>query len=252
MRRQPPPGDGDGVQFRGAGVTRQGRRVLGPVDLTLGRGVTLLVGANGAGKSTLLALAATVLRPTAGRVTVAGWDVADRGGRRGARASIGYLPQGASFPGLCTVAEAVAYAAWLHRVPSPIGAAVERALDMVDLGDERSVPLSRLSGGLRQRALLAQAVVHDPPIVLLDEPTVALDLVHASVLREQIEDIGSTRCVILTSHLVDDVARFGERVVILRSGEVAFDGPSSELVAGGEGPPLAEALASRMVSAVPC
>jgi ABC-2 type transport system ATP-binding protein len=241
------------VRLTDVRVVRRGRTVLDAVDAVFGTGIAVVVGANGAGKSSLLSAIATLLPVEQGSVEVGGFDLADRRGRRRARALIGYLAQAGSFPGSCTVEESVAYAAWLQRVDGDREAAIDRALAVVDLQRHRADPLGRLSGGLVQRARLAQAIVHEPPVLLLDEPTVALDLVHAQELRHQIARIGSDRCVVMASHLVEDVERFGDRVLVVRDGGVAFDGSAAEVQVRAEGPAsLGEALAAVMGGGARC
>jgi ABC-2 type transport system ATP-binding protein len=237
------------IDLAGVRVDRQGRTVLDAIDLRLGHGPCVVVGGNGAGKSTLLDVMAGLLEPTAGRVEVDGLDLSLRGRRR---PSVGLLPQHATFPERCTVVEAVTYAAWLQRVPAPRAAAVERALAAVDLVAERHVPLGELSGGLRQRAHLAQALVHDPSVLLLDEPTVALDLVHAAALRDLLEALSSTRCVVVTTHLVEDVARLGRRVLVLRDGAIDIDGSADELLERSGRSSLSEALTDALRAGAPC
>jgi ABC-2 type transport system ATP-binding protein len=243
------PQGSSSIELAGVRVERRGRTVLDAIDLRLDRGTCVVVGGNGAGKSSLLDVMAGLLEPAAGRVEIDGLDLSLRGRRR---PSVGLLPQHATFPERCTVAEAITYAAWLQRVPAPRSAAVDRALAAVDLVAERQVPLGRLSGGMRQRAHLAQALVHDPSVLLLDEPTAALDLVHAAALRDLLESLASTRCVVVTTHLVDDVAQLGGRVLVLRSGAIDFDGPADELLERSGQPSLSEALTDALRAGAPC
>lgn len=223
-------------------VSRRRRTVLHGIDLELRAGVVAIAGANGSGKSTLLDAVAGLLACRGGRLTVAGNDITTRAGHRSARGSFAYLPQHADFPARFTVAAAVTYGAWLQRVDDA-PAAVAAAMDQVGLRDHAGDRLSTLSGGMRQRALLAQAIVHQPPVLLLDEPTVGLDAEHRHQLRSFLErhaDHG--RLVVLSTHLADDLHLAG-RIVVLNEGRIAFDGAPEALAGLGDGPtPLETAL----------
>jgi|GEM_PF-1803467 len=218
-------------------VRRRNQRTLSGVSLQLGAGVVALAGANGSGKSTLLQCLTGLLPVEAGSIAVGGHDVASAPGRRAARRVFGFLPQRADFPGSFTVEESVAYGGWLHRAPLD-GDAVAAAIERVGLTADRRKKLSELSGGMRQRALLAQVTVHTPPIVLLDEPTVGLDAEHRHALRQFLADhaaAGSNNLVVFSTHLPDDIAA-ADRVIVLARGAVAFDGSPLGLAAtaGGE------------------
>jgi ABC-2 type transport system ATP-binding protein len=217
--------------------------VLAGIDLVVGPGVTVVAGANGSGKSTLLRVLAGLHRIRRGRVRVAGAELTARPGRRAARGTVGYLAQDADFPGTFTVAEAVAYGAWLQRIHAG-SPRVARSIDRVGLAALADRPLGRLSGGEHRRALLAQAMVHEPPVLLLDEPTVGLDATHRlelhAVLRRHVGEggpAGARRCVVVVTHHGDDVVRLADRVVVLARGRVAFDGSVDGLASVVDGGP---------------
>lgn len=210
----------------GLTVARARRTVVHDVSFEVGAGTTVLVGPNGAGKSTTMAVLATLLAPRRGRVRLAGYDISTAGGRRAARARFGFLAQDASFPDRWSVVDAVTYAAWVHRVASPRRAeAVGACLRRLGLESFRDESLRRLSGGTRQRVMLAQALVHDPPVLLLDEPTVGLDAEHRVALRRTVRDLAVDRAVLLTTHVTEDVEMLADRVVAMSAGRVTFDGP---------------------------
>jgi len=167
--------------------------------------------------------------PRAGRLHVLGNEVHSESSARRARASIGFLPQEPPARSSFTVTEFVRYALWL-RAGARGGAkpAVTRAIEAVGLENEARTPMRRLSGGMLQRAGLAGAIVGDPPIVVLDEPTAGLDpaqrLGFRSVLRDR-----SSSTVIVSTHLVEDVRAVGGRVVVLAGGRVVFDGSPEDV-----------------------
>jgi ABC-type multidrug transport system ATPase subunit len=206
-----------------------GRRpVVHGVDLTLEPGVTALVGPNGAGKSTVLRAIATLHPIASGRLELGGRPVEGERDARRARRHLGYLEQDPSFPERFTVADAIAYAAWLHRLPAAEGA-VTRVLERFGLDAVATTELRTLSGGTRRRALLAQAVVHDPRVLVLDEPTVGMDIEHRAALCADLRSLAVDRVVVLSTHLIDDLVGLEARVVVLAQGTVAFDGGLDEV-----------------------
>lgn len=213
----------------------RGRTVaVDAIDLGIDPGITVLAGPNGAGKSTLLAAMATLLAPRSGRLVVAGHDLSTRSGRRGARSRVGYLAQRARFPDRWTASEAVRYAAWLHRLRgSEADEATDTILADLDLMPHAGTPLRKLSGGTHQRVMLAQAAVHRPPVLLLDEPTVGIDAEHRVDLRRLIRSLATDRTVLVTTHLTEDVELLAERVVALAHGRVTYDGTPGDLASSG-------------------
>lgn len=206
---------------------------LGPLTLTLDRGCIGLLGPNGAGKSTLIRLMMGLLRPTNGTVTVLGDEVdpSDHAGRR----RIGYVPEGDSrFPGQTGV-QAVQFAARL--VGMAPAAAVERShqvLDYVGLGEARYRDADSYSTGMRQRLKIAQALVHDPELLILDEPTEGVD----PEAREQILTLigelvrDHDMQLLLSTHLLHDVERIATHAIILNKGRVVENGPVHALKTG--------------------
>ena len=215
-----------------------GRPVVQDVSFSLERGVAVLAGPNGAGKTTVLRVLAT-LQPFKGSVSLAGCDLSTASGRREARARLGFLPQEAAFPDDFTVAEAVTYTAWLQRVPvRQRPAAVGSAIAAVGLDDRAAVLLRELSTGLRRRAFLAQAIVHRPAILLLDEPTAGVDTEHRAEFRRLVRRLGEDRLVVLTTHLTEEIEFLADRLLVLGGGRVRFEGtpPELEALAGPAGP----------------
>lgn len=207
--------------------------VVKNLNLTLRPGITALVGPNGAGKTTLLRTLATIMPPRSGSMTIDDAKVDGEHAARQLRDRIGYLPQSFGFDPHMRVADFVTYGAWLRGVPSSERAkAVAEALAMVDLTDQRRVRMRKLSGGMRQRAGIAWAVVGHPRLVLLDEPTVGLDPRQRLHFRKVISGLKDTM-VVLSTHLIDDVAAICDRVIVMHSGSIKFDGTVAELVATG-------------------
>lgn len=180
-------------------------------------GVVALLGPNGAGKSTLLSLLVGLRRPQSGRISTPP-------GRQG------FVAQDAVWPGRFKVRELLEYAAWWQEVPRSARAerirVAANSLDLEKVMDQR---LARLSGGLRHRAMIAQALVSDPAVLVLDEPSSGLDPRQRVGLREQIAKLAEQRIVIVATHLVDDVEKIADWVTVLDEGEVRYTGPIEDV-----------------------
>jgi ABC-2 type transport system ATP-binding protein len=222
------------VHARGLRV-RAGRRLaVDGLDLTLGNGVHGLLGPNGAGKTTLVRALATVLQPAGGTLSLLGQRVDGRDGLRDLRRQLGYLPQELGFYRRFTVREFVAYLAWLKEVPAgELAGAVQRAIDRVGLGDRAGDRMKTLSGGMRRRVGIAQAIVNDPRILLLDEPTAGLDPDQRRQFRALLRELTADSCVLVATHLVEDVAAACTDVLLIDEGRLVFRGVPADLAAAG-------------------
>lgn len=205
------------VEIRGLHVVRGDRSALERLDLTIGGGVTGLLGPSGCGKSTLMRCLVGVQHVRAGTVSVFG----EPAGSRGLRDRVGYVTQAASVYDDLTVVENLRFFA---RVLGADRAHVERVVDAVDLGGHRDRVVGRLSGGQRSRASLAVALLGEPELLVLDEPTVGLD----PVLREdlwrlfhELADAGTA--VFVSSHVMDEAERC-DRLLLMREGRIIADG----------------------------
>jgi len=206
------------------------------VSLTGGPGVFGLLGPNGAGKTSLLRMMATVLPPTSGRMRLLGRDPGGYGPRREIRRRLGYLPQNLGYyPGF-TVAEFVEYFALLKDMPaSQVPRAVATAVVRVGLGDRARAKLRTLSGGMLRRAGIAQAIVNEPELLLLDEPTAGLDPEQRLEFRALLRNMGQRATVIVSTHLVEDVGAACTEVALMDMGKIVFHGTPADLIARGEG-----------------
>jgi ABC-2 type transport system ATP-binding protein len=207
------------------------QRALDGLDLATGTGVTGLLGPNGAGKTTLLRILATVLAPDAGDLEVLGQDPFTAEGRRWIRRRLGYLPQDAGFHRGFTAFEAVDYVAVLkeHTETRFRHDEVRRVLGLVGLGDVAGKKVRALSGGMRQRLGLAQALLGRPELLVLDEPTVGLDPEQRMRFRDLVSEAGHGRTVVLSTHQTEDVAAVCSSVVVVNRGRVLFTGGVDEL-----------------------
>lgn len=209
------------------GLTHDFGDVRALSDLTVGvpRGVTGLVGANGAGKTTLLRLLLGLLHPTQGSTTVLGHDPEVE--PLDVRARIGYMPEGDCLPKDQTAADFVAYAAQLAGIPpSEARRRSSETLFLVGLEEERFRFLGDFSTGMQQRVKLAQAIVHDPDLVLLDEPASGLDPDGRAQMLRLIERLSEFEIdVIMSSHVLTDIEQTCDWVVMLDAGDLLWAGP---------------------------
>jgi ABC-2 type transport system ATP-binding protein len=225
------------VELTGLTKRYRGTTALDAVDLTFSPGVTGLLGPNGAGKTTLLRILATVLPPDAGRVRLLGRDPASFAALTDVRRRLGYLPQEMGFPRGFTGFGFVDYMAvlkeWTQRPARH--EEVRRVLGLVGLGDIATKKIRTLSGGQRRRVALAQAMLGDPGLLVLDEPTTGLDPEQRASLRAVLSHAGEQATVLLATHQTDDVAALCERVVVIDRGRVRYDGEVTDLVATAAG-----------------
>jgi ABC-type multidrug transport system ATPase subunit len=206
------------------------------VTLETGPGVFGLLGPNGAGKTSLLRMLATVIPPTSGRLRLLGRDPGAYRPRREIRRRLGYLPQNLGYyPGF-TVVEFVEYFALLKELPpARVPRAVAAAVEQVGLGGQARAKLRTLSGGMLRRVGIAQAIVNEPELLLLDEPTAGLDPEQRVAFRALLRELGRRASVIVSTHLVEDVGAACGQVALMDQGKLVFHGVPVELAARAEG-----------------
>ena len=212
-------------------------KALGGANFTLTGGVIGLLGPNGAGKTTLLRILATVLAPDSGTVRVLGFDPSNADERLELRRRLGYLPQDPGFQRGFTAFEFVDYIAILKEWTARRARhdEVRRVLSIVDLTTDSGRRVRSLSGGMRRRVALAAAIIGDPQILILDEPTVGLDPEQRLRFRDLLSRAGEGRTVLLSTHQTEDVAAMCGEVVVLHEGAVRFQGSPQALASLAEG-----------------
>lgn len=202
-------------------------RAVDAVDLRLERGEILgLLGQNGAGKTSTMDMLCGVLAPSAGAIAIDGVDLLES--PRRAKRGLGYLPEQPPLYPDMSVRGYLAFAAALHGLPgSERGGASERAMGLCGLTEVARRPIGNLSKGYRQRVGIAQAIVHDPAAIVLDEPTVGLDPIQIRAIRRLIADLGREHGIILSTHILPEVQALCSRVAIMHRGRILHGGPMS-------------------------
>lgn len=204
------------------------------VSARLGAGVYGLLGANGAGKTTIMRIICGILRPTSGEVRLDGRPTAEMGGEF--RARLGYLPQDFGYYPEFTALDFMEYMAALKGLDSR--AARTRSLDLLDrvglAGEERRL-IRTFSGGMKQRLGIAQAVLNDPDVLVLDEPTAGLDPKERVRFRNLIASFAADKVVLLSTHIVSDVEYIADSILMMRAGSLIMRGTPSEVVSRVDG-----------------
>lgn len=208
------------IEIQGVGKRYRGDTwALKDVSVTLEAGVIGLLGPNGAGKSTLMNILATITRPTTGRVLLDGVNTTQRPDAM--RHNLGYLPQDFGvYPNL-SAREFLAYLAAVKGVPARAAATrIDELLELLNLTSAANRPLGGYSGGMRQRVGIAQALLGDPAVLIVDEPTVGLDPEERMRFRHLIADLSGDRIVILSTHIVSDLEATASRIALIEKGRL--------------------------------
>ena len=223
------------LSIRSVGKLYQGRvRALDDFSLEVGPGVLGLLGPNGAGKSTLMRILATITRPSEGHVTWDGHDVVARPDPL--RAVLGYLPQDFGvYPHLNAV-EFLSYLAAVKRVPRAVARKrIPSLLALVNLTEAQKRPLGGYSGGMRQRIGIAQALLNDPQLLIVDEPTVGLDPEERVRFRTLLSELAGERIVVLSTHIVSDLESTATQIALIDRGRLLTAGTPEALLKAAEG-----------------
>lgn len=219
------------------------KQALRRVNLTISQGMFGLLGPNGAGKTTLMKILATLLPKTGGKVTICGTDISQE---REIRRMVGYLPQDFSMYGNMTVYEVMDYLGVLSGMKkAERRERIPMLLEKVNLTENHGTKVKAMSGGMRRRLGIAQAILHNPRILIVDEPTAGLDPEERVRFRNLLCEIAEERIVILSTHIVGDIEATCENIAVLNQGELLFQGTVTDLLEHAEGK-IFTATVSRM------
>lgn len=191
------------------------------------------LGPNGAGKSTTMKLLTGFIAPTSGSIKVAGFDISEN--RIRACEQIGYLPENGPLYNEMTPSSSLHYLAKVRGLSSSQQSArIEYVVEKCDLKEVWHKGISKLSKGFRQRVGMAQALLHDPEVLIFDEPTSGLDPNQLVGIRQLIRDLGTTKTVLLSTHILQEVEKVCGHVVLIDRGQIKFDGPTAEMSQSGD------------------
>jgi ABC-2 type transport system ATP-binding protein len=223
------------LKIKSLQISKRGKEILRGVDLDIGSRPIVVLGPNGAGKSTLFRTIVGLERPDTGTLTIDGQLVSSKVGRMRQREAIGYLSQvpdeSANFTGLT----AIEYAGWLKGLSGEqLKTAVTKAVSLSRSDEFAERKTAKLSGGQLKRIGIAQAIVHSPALVILDEPTAALDPLERIATLKMLSELAATSCVVFSTHMISDLLDFEGDVVVLADGKVLFVGGIDEFLLRGD------------------
>jgi ABC-2 type transport system ATP-binding protein len=193
------------------------QKAVNDISFSAGPGVLGFLGPNGAGKSTTMKILTGFIPQTSGRASVCGFDVTTQSLE--VRRHIGYLPESNPLYTDMYVKESLGFIAGIHQLSSP-ATRIADIIEQTGLGPEQHKKIGQLSKGYRQRVGLAQAILHDPEVLILDEPTSGLDPNQLIGIRQLITDLGKTKTIILSTHIMQEVEAVCNHVIIINKGEI--------------------------------
>lgn len=203
-------------------------KALDDVSFSIGRGeIAALLGPNGAGKTTMMKIITCFIPQHGGSVAVCGYDVVRQS--LDVRHRIGYLPENNPLYHDMYISEYLMFVAGLYKLGRARAGRVREVIGITGLGSEAHKKIGALSKGYRQRVGLAQALVHDPDVLILDEPTSGLDPNQLSEIRQLIRYIGKEKTVLLSTHIMQEVEAICDRIIIMHKGQLVADAPTSEI-----------------------
>jgi ABC-2 type transport system ATP-binding protein len=224
------------IEIRGLRKAFGSVQALRGLDLTIASGMYGLLGPNGAGKTTLMRILAGILRPTAGDVFVGPHDLTTDAGRLAVKRLLGYLPQELGLYPDLTAAEFLDYIGILKGLDERRRRAkAPELLAVVGLADVAGRKLTGFSGGMKRRVGIAQALLNDPQLLIVDEPTAGLDPEERIHFRNLLVSLAGERTVLLSTHIVEDIAQTSSRLAVLASGRVIFQGEATALLETARG-----------------
>lgn len=217
------------IVIKGLSKSYDGKKdALNSLDLVIPNGMFGILGRNGSGKSTLMNIIATILQPSKGTVTINGIEIKNS---QKIRQMIGYLPQDFDFYPNMKVSEVLYYLGFLSKInQTDFDKYVDLILRKVNLIDYKNKKIKSLSGGMKKRLGIAQAILHDPKVIIVDEPTAGLDPEERVRIRNLLSDLAENKIVIISTHIVSDIESTCNRIAILDKGSLVYKGDIPSLI----------------------
>lgn len=217
------------IVIKGLSKSYDGKKdALNSLDLVISNGMFGILGRNGSGKSTLMNIIATILQPSKGTVTINGIEIKNS---QKIRQMIGYLPQDFDFYPNMKVSEVLYYLGFLSKInQKDFDKYVDLILRKVNLIDYKNKKVKSLSGGMKKRLGIAQAILHGPKVIIVDEPTAGLDPEERVRLRNLLSDLAENKIVIISTHIVSDIESTCNRIAILDKGSLVYKGDIPSLI----------------------
>ena len=212
-------------------------RALNGLSLTIPAGMFGLLGPNGAGKTTLMRIMAGILRPTSGTLQIGQHDGTSEQGRAAVKHLLGYLPQELGMYPDLSAREFLDYVGLLKGLKDrrPRQQRVEQVLETVALSNVAGRKIKTFSGGMKRRLGIAQAIINDPQLLIVDEPTAGLDPEERIRFRNLLSDLGGNRTVLLSTHIVEDIAQTCQNIAVMKSGQALFQGTIAQMLQATQG-----------------
>lgn len=219
------------ITVRGVSKKYKGRKALKDISFDVREGEVLgIIGPNGAGKTTMISLLATINRPESGNIHILGEDILKN--PKKVRASLGYVPQENALYPMLTAYENLDFWAGIYGVDKKAKKEkIDQVLRLLRLDDRKNDKVRTFSGGMKKRLNIAAALLHDPGILIMDEPAAGVDILSRSTIAELILELKkSGRTIIITSHHVDDLEHICDRILVLREGNLLYSGSAEEIL----------------------
>ncbi|MBT2291478.1 ATP-binding cassette domain-containing protein [Paenibacillus albidus] len=210
-------------------IYKKGNPVLTDINISLKRGVTGLVGPNGAGKTTLMRIMSTIIRETSGSITFDGKKLI-KDTLEEFRNKIGYMPQDFGFIPNFTVFDMINYYYSLNGSKKDTEKKIMKYLEMTNLQKYSKRKMKNLSGGMKRRVGLIQAMINEPDLLIIDEPTAGLDTEERRNIRQLLMEYGKEHSVLLSTHLIEDIENTCSNIIIIEEGEIKYDGSIQNLI----------------------
>lgn len=210
---------------------------LHQLNLTIPTGMCGLLGPNGAGKTTLMRILAGILEPTSGILRIGGYDATTHSGRQNIKRTLGYLPQDLGmYPDMSAYdfLDYIGILKGLHHTPTR-RKRIEELLDMVALTQVADRKVGTFSGGMKRRVGIAQAIINDPKLLIVDEPTAGLDPEERIRFRNLLVDLAGDRTILLSTHIIEDIAQTCQRIAVMRKGRNIFQGYLTDMIRATQG-----------------